>query len=306
MNIQIKFAILAIITVIPLSSIVVYGTDSNQQFTINENSKLQVISSFYPLHEFSQNVGQDKIDVTLLVPIGVEPHDWEPTIKDVQQMQKSDLIIVNGIGFENWVDDLQQNNFQGIIVDTSNGVSVKSSSEEHEEEHVHNNGDPHIWLNPVTAKIQVQNIANAFSDSDPENQQYYQSNAAKYIEQLDLLDVKIRNELSQCNNDFIAFHDAFSYFADEYDLNQHTIISPNNSHGEATARTLENIISTANTLNIKVIFSEEAVDPKTSEIIANEIGGKVLILSPIEVASDGNYISKMTENLKNLKVALCR
>ena len=171
MNIQIKFAILAIITVIPLSSIVVYGTDSNQQFTINENSKLQVISSFYPLHEFSQNVGQDKIDVTLLVPIGVEPHDWEPTIKDVQQMQKSDLIIVNGIGFENWVDDLQQNNFQGIIVDTSNGVSVKSSSEEHEEEHVHNNGDPHIWLNPVTAKIQVQNIANAFSDSDPENQQ---------------------------------------------------------------------------------------------------------------------------------------
>ena len=298
MNIQIKFAILAIITVIPLSSIVVYGTDSNQQFTINENSKLQVISSFYPLHEFSQNVGQDKIDVTLLVPIGVEPHDWEPTVKDVQQMQKSDLIIINGLGFENWVDSLHENNYQGKIIDTSDKILVKKLDD--------NSKDPHIWLNPVTVKTQVQNIANAFSDSDPENQQYYQSNAAKYIEQLDLLDVKIRNELSQCNNDFIAFHDAFSYFADEYDLNQHTIISPNNSHGEATARTLENIISTANTLNIKVIFSEEAVDSKTSEIVANEIGGKVLILSPIEIASDGNYISKMTENLKNLKVALCR
>ena len=298
MNIQIKFAILAIIIVIPLSSIVVYGTDSNQQFQKIESDKLQIISSFYPLHEFSQIIGQEKVDAILLVPIGVEPHDWEPTIKDVQQMQKSDLIIINGIGFENWVDSLHENNYQGKIIDTSNKVPIKNLDD--------NSKDPHIWLNPVTVKIQVQNIANAFSDSDPENQQYYQSNAAKYIEQLDLLDVKIRNELSQCNNDFIAFHDAFSYFADEYDLNQHTIISPNNSHGEATARTLENIISTANTLNIKVIFSEEAVDPKTSEIIANEIGGKVLILSPIEIASDGNYISKMTENLKNLKVALCQ
>jgi zinc transport system substrate-binding protein len=297
-NIQIKFAILAIIIVIPLSSIVVYGTDSNQQFQKIESDKLQIISSFYPLHEFSQIIGQEKVDAILLVPIGVEPHDWEPTIKDVQQMQKSDLIIINGIGFENWVDSLHENNYQGKIIDTSDKILVKKLDD--------NSKDPHIWLNPVTVKTQVQNIANAFSDSDPENQQYYQSNAAKYIEQLDLLDVKIRNELSQCNNDFIAFHDAFSYFADEYDLNQHTIISPNNSHGEATARTLENIISTANTLNIKVIFSEEAVDPKTSEIIANEIGGKVLILSPIEVASDGNYISKMTENLKNLKVALCR
>ena len=298
MNIQIKFAILAIIIVIPLISIVVYGTDSNQQFQKIESDRLQIISSFYPLHEFSQIVGQEKVDAILLVPIGVEPHDWEPTVKDVQQMQKSDLIIINGLGFENWVDSLHENNYQGKIIDTSNNISIKNLDD--------NSKDPHIWLNPVTAKIQVQNIANAFSDSDPENQQYYQSNAAKYIEQLDLLDVKIRNELSQCNNDFIAFHDAFSYFADEYDLNQHTIISPNNSHGEATARTLENIISTANTLNIKVIFSEEAVDSKTSEIVANEIGGKVLILSPIEIASDGNYISKMTENLKNLKVALCR
>ena len=298
MNIQIKFAILAIIIVIPLSSIVVYGTDSNQQFQKIESDKLQIISSFYPLHEFSQIVGQEKVDAILLVPIGVEPHDWEPTVKDVQQMQKSDLIIINGLGFENWVDSLHENNYQGKIIDTSDKILVKKLDD--------NSKDPHIWLNPVTVKTQVQNIANAFSDSDPENQQYYQSNAAKYIEQLDLLDVKIRNELSQCNNDFIAFHDAFSYFADEYDLNQHTIISPNNSHGEATARTLENIISTANTLNIKVIFSEEAVDSKTSEIVANEIGGKVLILSPIEVASDGNYISKMTENLRNLKVALCR
>ena len=301
MNIQIKLAIIAIAVVIPLSSIAVYGTNSNQQFTTSDSSKLQVISSFYTLHEFSQNIGQEKVDVTLLVPVGVEPHDWGPTIKDVQRMQKSDLIIINGIGFENWVDNLEEIDYQGMIIDTSNEILVKNLGQEHARTSV----DPHIWLNPVYAKIQVQNIANAFSNSDPENQQYYQSNAAKYIEQLDLLDSKIRNELSNCNRDFVAFHDAFSYFADEYNLNQHTIISSNNPHGEATAKTLEDVISTARELNIKVIFSEENVNTRTSEIIANEIDGKVLVLSPLEVFSDGTYISKMTENLNNLKEALC-
>jgi len=300
-NIQIKLAIIAIAVVIPLSSIAVYGTNSNQQFTTSDSSKLQVISSFYTLHEFSQNIGQEKVDVTLLVPVGVEPHDWGPTIKDVQRMQKSDLIIINGIGFENWVDNLEEIDYQGMIIDTSNEILVKNLGQEHARTSV----DPHIWLNPVYAKIQVQNIANAFSNSDPENQQYYQSNAAKYIEQLDLLDSKIRNELSNCNRDFVAFHDAFSYFADEYNLNQHTIISSNNPHGEATAKTLEDVISTARELNIKVIFSEENVNTRTSEIIANEIDGKVLVLSPLEVFSDGTYISKMTENLNNLKEALC-
>ena len=301
MNIQIKFAIIAIAVIIPLSSIAVYGTDSNQQFIKSDSSKLQVISSFYTLHEFSQNVGQEKVDVTLLVPVGVEPHDWGPTIKDVQRMQKSDLIIINGIGFENWVDNLEEIDYQGVIVDTSNGILDKNL----DQEHVTTSGDPHIWLNPVYAKIQVQNIANAFSNLDPKNQQYYQSNAEKYIEELEFLDLKIRNELSNCNHDFVAFHDAFSYFAYEYNLNQHTIISSNSPHGEATAKTLENVISTAKELNIKVIFSEENVNPRTSEIIANEIDGKVLVLSPLEVSSDGTYISKMIENLNNLEEALC-
>ena len=307
MNIQIKFAIIAIAVVIPLSSIAVYGTNTNQQFSNDDNSKLMIISSFNPLHEFSQIVGQEKIDAVLLVPIGVEPHDWEPTIKDVQKMHKSDLIIINGIGFENWVDNLVENDYQGKIVDTSNGIlTIKSEEEEHDEEHEHESGDPHIWLNPVHAKKQVQNIALAFSESDPENEEFYHTNAANYVEKLDLLDSKIRNELSNCNSDFIAFHDAFSYFADEYGLNQHTIIPSNDSHGDVTAKTLENVISTAKKLNIKVIFSEENVSTRTSDIIANEIGGKVLILYPLEIVSDGTYISKMTENLENLKEALCQ
>ena len=299
MNTQTKLAIVAIAVIIPLTSIGVYSTtNSNQQYTLIDNSKLQVISSFNPLYEFSQIVGQDKIDVKLLVPVGVEPHDWEPTIKDVQEIQKSDLIIINGIGFENWVDNLAENNYQGIIVDTSNGILNNNLDQE-------NTTDPHIWLNPIYAKKQVQNIALAFSNHDPENGEFYNTNAVQYIKKLDLLDLKIRTELSDCNDDFIAFHDAFSYFAKEYDLNQHTIVPSSNSHGEVTAKTLENVISKARELNIKIIFSEESVNTKTSQIIANEIGGKVLVLSPLEIVSDGDYISKMNQNLEYLKEALC-
>ena len=176
---------------------------------------------------------------------------------------------------------------------------------EEEDKNNHEDLDPHIWLNPVYAQLQVKNIANALSNSDPTNKNYYQSNAAIYNKELDLLDSKIRTELSGCKTDFITFHNAFSYFSEEYGLTQHTIISSNDSHGEVTPQTLENIISLARELNIKVIFAEESTSTKTSQVIADEIGGKVLVLSPLEIVSDETYVEKMTQNLNNLKDALC-
>ena len=137
------------------------------------------------------------------------------------------------------------------------------------------------------------------------NKNYYQSNAVIYNQELDLLDSKIRIELSGCKTDFITFHDAFSYFAEEYSLTQHTIISSTDSHGDVTPKTLENIISLARELNIKIIFAEETTSVKTSQVIADEIGGKVLVLSPLEIVSDETYVEKMTKNLDSLKDALC-
>ncbi len=302
MNNQVKIAIIAIIIVIPLSSFSVWASDSGLQIReTNDLNKLQAISSFYPLYEFAQQVGQDKVDVQLLVPEGVEPHDWEPTIQDVQQMQKSNLIIINGFGFENWVESLEEMNYQGIVVDTSKRINTN----DHDKNSILQNKDPHIWLNPILAKAQVQSIADAFSKSDPKNQKFYQKNAQSYMIELDRLDSKIRNDLSACSQDFIAFHDAFSYFAYEYDLHQHTIISSNDPHAEPTAKTLENIINTARELEIKIIFTEDTIDPRVSNVIANEINGKILVLSPLEISGDGNYISRMNENLDNLKEALC-
>jgi zinc transport system substrate-binding protein len=314
---QIKLAIIAIAIVIPLSSFAVTQTNYNSEISSNVYSKLQVVTSANFLYEFTQTIGNEIIDVSLLVPMGVDPHDWEPTIRDTERLQRANMIIINGIGYEHWIDSLDTSGYQGIIVDTSDGILIddekhddeKHDDEKHDDEkhddEKHGNLDPHIWLNPVYAQLQVKNIANALSNSDPENKKYYQSNAEIYITELDSLDSKIRNDLSNCRTDFITFHNAFSYFSKEYGLTQHTIISSNDSHGEVTPKTLENIISLAKELNIKVIFAEESTSIKTSQVIADEIGGKVLVLSPLEITSTSNYISKMNQNLENLQEALC-
>jgi len=423
MNIQIKLAIIAIVVVITLASLAVSQTNLNSEISTTDDSKLQIVTSAGFLHEFSQNIGKEKIDSFLLIPMGVNPHDWEPTIRDTERLERSDMIIINGLGYENWISSLDLSNYQGIIVDTSNGISIEhdehdehdehAKEDEHDEHdehakedehdddshieefyeeiasvieefehghmtelqsieaieeilhehegdghghgtgaiediehllheiedghiegshgleeihhlvsgedvhdehakeddhdgHDHGGQDPHIWLNPVYAQLQAKNIANALSNSDPMNKNYYQSNAEIYIKELDLLDSKIRTELSGCRSDFITFHDAFSYFAEEYGLTQHTIVASTDPHGDVTPKTLEKIISTAKKLNIKVIFAEESTSTKTSQVIADEIGGKVLVLSPLEIVSnEDNYVSKMTKNLENLSEAIC-
>ena len=408
MNLQIKLAIIAIVVVITLASLAVSQINFNSDISTSDDSKLQIVTSAGFLHEFSQNIGKEKIDSFLLIPMGVNPHDWEPTIRDTEKLERSDMIIINGLGYETWVDSLDLSNYQGILVDTSNGISIEhddhTKEDDHDEhdddshieefyeeiasvieefehghmtelqsieaieeilhehegdghghgigaikdiehllheiedghiegshgleeihhlvsgedvhdEHVkedehdghdHGGQDPHIWLNPIYAQLQAKNIANALSNSDPMNKNYYQSNAEIYIKELDLLDSKIRTDLSGCKTDFITFHDAFSYFAEEYGLTQHTIVASTDPHGDVTPKTLEKIISTAKKLNITVIFAEESTSTKTSQVIADEIGGKVLVLSPLEIVSDEeNYVSKMTQNLENLSEALC-
>jgi len=254
--------------------------------------KIVVITSFNPLYEFTKQIGKEKIDVSILVPFGIEPHDWEPTISDLQKIQSADLIIINGVGFENWIDNVEAINSDIVIVDTSNGISIIQN-------------DPHIWLNPVFAQTQVENIAESIIKLDFTNEKFYRENTDNYISKLDLLDKQIKQELTECKKDFIAFHDAFSYFAIQYGLNQHTIISSNQPHEEPSSRTLESIINLAKDHDIKTIFAEEAANTRTSQVIANEIDGQVLVLSPLEIDDSDNYISKMETNLVNLKEALC-
>ena len=327
---QSKIAIIAIIIIIPLVSVILWSNESTKNLETSED-ELQVYVSFYPLYETTQAVIGQKADVKILTPINVDPHDFDPSVKVIQEMKTADLIILNGGGFESWISNMEFES--GQLLDSSNGISfLKTESvdhheiteEEHEEhdeyeeyeeyeEHEENEehevvSDPHIWLNPNLVKIQVKNIAERLSKIDPENSKSYNENASQYIEKLELLDLQIREELSSCSKkDFITYHNAFSYFSDEYGLTQHTITKGVHDHSQPTAKSIEDIINLAKKLDIRVIFTEDTSDIRISKVIADEIGGDVLILSPVatEDIENKNYFERMQENTSNLKESLC-
>ncbi len=313
MDIQTKGAILAIAVIIPISSLFVWNSDQAFVSATSDSTEISVIASFYPLYEFTKQVGQDNVKISLLVPPGVEPHNWEPTITDLQKMYESNLIVINGIGFENWIVNFNAVNSKVSVVDTSYSitpikVNLENNLEILTDESKEFTTDPHIWLNPITIKVQVQNIANALIELDPENENSYQKNADSYKLELDILDKKIRDELSKCNKkDFFAFHNAFSYFAREYGLNQHTVLKSMDPLEDPSPKDIKEVIDLAKTLETKVIFTEEFVNPKVAQVIADETGSKLLVLSPLEFGDENKtYLERIEQNLSNLKEALCK
>lgn len=264
-----------------------------------QSSKINVVASFFPIYEFAKQVGGDRVNIMTLIPAGVEPHDYEPTIQQLQEAENADVVFFNGLGFEDsWIGRINNDN----LVDTSALLNLSQGSK------IRN---PHVWLDPVLAKAQVQQVENALIEIDPNNKLYYQNNVMNFTAELDALDSEIRIVLQTCNKkDFIAFHDAFGYFANRYGLIQHSVqgISP---EGEVLPQRIEQTIRLADDLGLNVIYAEELVDPRFAEVIAQEIpNGKVLVLSPLEGIEKEErdtgigYLDKMEQNISNLKVGL--
>lgn len=306
---QSRAALVAIAVVIPLAMLATVYTGQPAQQDSEGQDRIVVVASFYPLYKFAAHIGGDRAEVSSLVPAGIEPHDWEPTSRDASRVRDADMLIINGAGFESWAGNMEAK----LVVDTSEGIELEH--EEVEDEHGHEGGvNPHIWLDPMLAKHQVEKIRGAMVAADSDNADYYNGNAAAFIAELDQLDAFARLELAGCEkSDFIAFHDAFAHFAERYGLEQHSIhgVSP---EGEILPQRLEEIIGLASELEIDVIYSEDLIDSRLADTIADEIpGGRVLVLSPIEgidheeQAAGVGYIEKMEQNIANLKVGLgCR
>lgn len=310
-----RVALIAIAIVIPLAMAGTLYTGAKPEAVSAPAEKVKVVTSFYPLYDFASHVAGDRAEVSSLVPPGVEPHDWEPTLGDVTRAREADLLVINGAGFESWVDGIGAR----AVINTSEGLELaheeeregEAEHEEAEDEHGHGGVDPHIWLDPVLAKHQVDVIRAALVRADPAGTGYYSENAEQFSQELDGLDSFIKEELSSCEkSDFISFHDAFSRFAERYGLVQHSIhgVSP---EGEVLPQKLQDTIELANELGISVIYSEDLVDSRLADVIAAEIpGGRVLVLSPIEGIDEEEldagigYIEKMRENVAALKEGL--
>ena len=280
---------------------------------------LKVMASFYPMYDFAAKIGGDKAEVITLVPSGTEPHDWEPAAADIRNLEEADLFIYSGAGMEHWVDDVlaSLDNKDLISVEASKGVALRDGhSHSHEEEEgagepeEEGQYDPHVWLSPLNAEKEMENIKNAYIKADPDNRDYYEANYELYASRFADLNQKFKDTLSSLpNKDIVVSHEAFGYLCDAYGLNQVGIegLSPDS---EPSPARMAEIIDFVRANHVRVIFFEELVSPKVAETIAKETGSSVQVLNPLEGLSDeelesgADYFSVMEENLKRLEAAL--
>jgi len=295
-----------------------YAQQNENRDTKHDTEKIKVVTSFYPFYEIAKEIGGNNTIVTSVIPIGVEPHDWEITPQRISNIMGADVIIYNGIGFDAWLGKKEQfrNSF---LVDISKDLQpIKIGEQELEnpeqgrqyDDHT-SRYDPHVWLDPIFVKNISNTISSALIKLDPNNTKAYEQNTKNFIQRLDGLDSLIKTSLNNCKlKDFITFHESFQYFANRYGLNQHAVHG-NSPEGEILPQQIIQIISIAKDLGIDTIYSEELKDPRLSQTLAAEIpNGKVLLLSPIEAMNqeeqnkDIGYIDKMKMNLQSLKQGL--
>lgn len=277
---------------------------------VQSRDKITVFTTIYPLYDFTKNIGGSHVEVINLIPPGAEPHGWEPSPQDLAKLHQADIFVYCGAGLEPWIEPVLNslNNNKMLLVDSSVGLDVDNTNSSHaDHDHQH---DPHIWLDPLNAQVQANNIAEALIKADPINADYYRQNQTNYIEKLNQLDQDYQNKLSKVTNKkFVTSHAAFGYLAERYGLEQIPLrgLSP---EVEPSPARLAEVVKLCRENNIKYIFFEHFVNAKVSQTIANEIGGGTLILHPLggvteeQLIQKQDYISLMKENLNNLLIAL--
>lgn len=285
-------------------------------------NRLPVVATFYPLYEFARHVGGDRVEVLPLVPVGIEPHDWEPTPQDLTYIRRARLLIYNGAGLEPWVERLVPNAAGPnlVVVNSTEKISLKAADLlRHDDPTEKKNAardprpDPHVWLDPVLAQAQVQAIRDGLIRADPENAATYDANARAFIAKLAELHREFERGLATCaRRELVTTHAAFSYLAARYHLTMVPIMGLG-PEAEPNPAELARIVELARRNRIRYVFVETLVSPKLAETLAREVGASTLVLNPIEgltkdeVAGGRNYLSLMRENLDNLRAGLgCR
>ncbi len=273
-----------------------------------------VVTSFYPLWEFSRQVAGERAEVVSLVPPGVEPHDWEPSPQDVALVRRARLFVYNGAGFEQSADRLLQAIAgRGITaVDASAGLDlIAGSAEPHSG--AAGSLDPHVWLDPVLAQAQVATIRGALERADPPSASAYAAGARAFTEKLGALHEAYRAGLRECaRRSLVVSHAAFTYLARRYDLRQ-IAVTGRRPESEPSPADLAAIVRAARRENARYVFVETLVSPRLAETLAREIGAQVLVLDPVEgltreaAAAGRDYLALMRENLERLRTGLqCR
>jgi len=276
----------------------------------SDDGKLSVVASFYPMYDFAQKIGGDKVTVTNLTPAGVEPHEWEPKSTDMITISDADVFIYNSEYTEGWVtsvlDSLDSKSLT-IVKASADITLLQTTDSENGEE---SGSDGHVWLDPEYAKIEMQAICEAFCKADPTNKSYYEDNLATYSEKLDQLDADFTEALADVTQkNIVVAHQAFGYLCSAYGLTQ-IPIEGLSADAEPDANRMMEIIDFVEEYDIHVIFFEELVNPEVAQAIADETGCETAALNPLEGISDDDiaagqdYFTVMESNLDTLVAAL--
>lgn len=243
-----------------------------------EGERIQVVVTIPPLAEFVERVGGSAVQVTVMVPPGADPHTYEPTPGQLEEVSHAMVYVKVGSGIEfelAWMDNLLDMNKFMLVVDCSQGIQLIPSGEPDSLSY-----DPHIWLSPRNAQIMVQTICEALISLDPENEGYYKENKEAYITELITLDEELKRIFSgSAGKKIMVIHPAWTYFCRDYGIQQ---IPIEREGKEPTPRGIAEVIEQAHLYGITVIVASPEFNTESAEVIAREIGGRVILVSPLE------------------------
>lgn len=269
------------------------GTQSDKNIN-NEEEKVNVTVSISPVKEFTELIGGDKVKVTSLIADNVEPHDVDLKPRDFEKLTKSELFIYNGLGMEDWLEQVKEQISEDKIkyVDTSeNGNPIKTDGKT----------DPHQWLSLKEAINQCNNIKNALEEVDPENKNYYEENYEKAKTDFEeLYNEYLPKFQSLEHKNFVTSHEAFGYLCRDFGLEQQAL-NDLFGEGELTAKKIEDLVKYCNDNGVTTIFSEEEDSQKEANTLAKEINGEVKPLYTLETKVEGkSYLEVMKINLEEI------
>ncbi|MGX7124785.1 metal ABC transporter substrate-binding protein [Enterococcus viikkiensis] len=307
-----------------LLSMLLTACGTQEKKEASSNDKIQVMTTFYPMYEFTKQVVGNKGHVDLLIPAGTEPHDFEPSAKDLAKISDSDVFVYNSPELETWTDNLTDtiDTKKTEIIQASKNIPLMEGAEHaHEEAHDHDGEeheehghdhelDPHVWLDPVLAIKEVETIRDQLSKKYPEDKATFEKNAESYIDELKAVDQEYQTAFKDAKEKtFVTQHAAFGYLAKQYGLTQEAIagISPDQEPSPSRLSELKHYVEDH---QVKVIYFEENASSKVAETLSKETGVKLDVLNPLESLTDKqikngeNYLSVMRENLTALKESI--
>lgn len=278
------------------------------------NTSLKVLATQNFLTDIAQNVAGERVKVESLIPIGTEPHAFEPTPQDVQKIAQSNVLILNGAGLEEWLEKTLENaGGERAIIEASAGLAMR---EPHTNEPIHEHadeGDPHFWFDPTLVVKYVENIRDGLIAADPAGKETYTANAAAYIAKLNELDGWIKTQVEQIPAErrlMVTDHHTFGYFADRYGFTIIGAIVPGFTTGASpSAQELASLIDQIKDTGAPAIFLEASTSPQMAQQIASETGAKVVTdLYTHSVTEAGGkattYLDMMKHNVMRIVEAL--